>query len=186
MKSNKLILISALALASALVGCASTPQSHARIDFPASEYAKYSLPGDSTVSGDAVIEQYNAAVTHPSNPTHEIFLLPATSYSAQAIDIVFDKCFSLAPPDARQEQYVRRLPTVSNGSFEAKFEFKNVPAGNYWAVDRLTYDLEHTSEKGFRVRLTRVKVESNKNVTDVKIRPPEDNRRGGQFSTTFG
>lgn len=173
------LVASVLALAGSLVGCASTPQSNARIPFPEAEYAKYTVPGDSTVSGDVIIEQYNASVTHPRDPVHEIFLLPATSYAQQTVDIAFFRCDILSPPDARQEQYVRRLAPITNGSFEAKFEFRNVPAGEYWAVDRVNYKADGSpGGVNARVRIVKIVVAAHQDLRNVKIRTPPDQRHG--------
>lgn len=178
----------AVAATAVLYGCASAPNQHARIPFPVEEYAAYKATGDSTVSGDAVIERYNEVVTKPRNPVHRFFLLPATSYSQQAVDIAFNPCYRIAPPDPRQEQYVRRLPPMSNGTFEAKFEFKNVPAGEYYAVDQLLYEVSGSSPDGIghRVRYQKITVTEHQNLTNVQIRPPVDTRHGGQSCRTFG
>lgn len=177
---------SALALAAITVGCATTQRFHERMPFPVEEYASYEATGDSTVSGTATIERYKPEVSNARNPVHEIFLLPMTSYSWQAVDIAFVPCYRLAPPDPRQEQYVRRLPLIKNGSFVVNFEFKNVPAGKYFVVDRVTYDVDNSPDKTkFRVRAEKITVVAHKDNLNVQVKPPEDTRMGGEGCVDF-
>jgi hypothetical protein len=177
----------ALAVVAVMAGCASGPTLHKRMPFPVEEYAGYAATGDSTVSGTATIERYNVEVTNPRNPVHEFMLLPITSYSLQALDIAWVPCFGLEPPDPRQEQYVRRIPPIANGSFVVDFEFKNVPAGKYFVVDRVTYDVSGASPTGksFRARIAKVTVEPHKDNLNVDVRTPPDSRNGGESCTDF-
>lgn len=175
-------VLATIAFFSTLCGCAITPPSHARIPFPVEEYKQFKPTGDSTVRGTAYIEKYRAV---SKNPVHHIFLLPDTSYSAQAYEIAFLACYNLALPDQRQEQYVRRLEPIANGTFQADFEFTNVPAGRYYVVDRVVYESEGTPDGGHRVRLTKVTVVEHQNLRGVEVRPPADDRQGGQSCRSF-
>lgn len=177
-------LMAVLTMSSAIFGCASTPRYHERIPFPVGEYSQFKASGTSTVQGDAVMDKSGR---DPSKPVHHFYLLPVTSYSLQAEKIAYEQCRNLEPADPRQEQYVRRLEPISNGSFDAKFEFKNVPAGNYYVIDSVTFAMGGNAiDEGHFVRFKKISVIDHENVIGVEIRSPADFRMGGTFCRSFG
>lgn len=196
--SRHIAILSLAVTVLAIAGCAVPAPIYVapRMPFPVDEYAKLATTGTSTVSGTATIERYNIEVTNPRDPVHNFMLLPITSYSKQAYDTVYTSCHRIAEPDPRQEAYVRRLPPVRNGSFTASFEFKNVPPGDYWLMDRAIYKVSGPSPVqtvdgvtdsgiGFRVRLKRIKVEEGKDITNIALQTPKDERHGGQSCFTL-
>ena len=99
-----------------------------RIPFPIEEYQK--LPkmgtGTATVRGQAFLKTRGGDVKYAAG--NEIHLLPITSYSNQWYREAILPNRPMAKYDPRYKQYI----TTIMGDGEGRFEFKNVPAGNYY------------------------------------------------------
>lgn len=111
-------------------GCVEPVQLVQRIPFPVEEYRK--LPkmgtGTATIQGQAFLKTRGGDVKYAAG--NEIYLLPVTSYSNQWYRVSLEWPKKAINPiyDPRYKQYI----TTVIGDGEGRFEFKNVPAGDYY------------------------------------------------------
>lgn len=103
-----------------------------RIEFPENEYAQLKSIGSSVVRGQAFLKTMGGDVKFAAGG--EILLNPVTSYSNQWFDAYLNQ-ESIAPHDPRLMQYIRT--TIGDGS--GRFEFKNVPSGEYYLAAEVTW-----------------------------------------------
>ncbi|MFS0827627.1 hypothetical protein [Pseudomonas phoenicis] len=128
------IALSALA-AVALYGCAPVPtqQNVHYPPFPEAEYQTLPRIGDATVTGQVFLKTRGGDVKVGAGS--EIQLFPVTSYSK-----VFYKAYQsklpIDTPDPRVRQYTFRTQADATGSFD----FKQVPAGQYYIGGLVTWE----------------------------------------------
>jgi hypothetical protein len=99
-----------------------------RIEFPLSEYTMLNTEGTGVVKGQAFLKTRGGDVKTAAG--NEIQLNPVTSYSNQWYKDSYLQNKPLTEPDLRYLGYI--LTTIADA--EGKFEFINVPSGEYYLV----------------------------------------------------
>lgn len=114
-------------------GCA-TLQPVERMPFPEDEYNALPTTGTGTVAGQAFLKTVGGDVKTAAGNT--VILNPVTSYSEQAY-AAFSAGRQLDPvePDTRLYKYART--TTADG--EGRFEFSNVPPGEYFIATSVVW-----------------------------------------------
>jgi hypothetical protein len=106
-----------------------------RIPFPVEEYEK--LPkiesGTAIVKGQAFLRTMIGEVRYAAGS--EVMLNPITSYSRQWYTESYLPSRLIADADPRLWDYV----VHTQADAEGRFEFRNVPAGEYYAVTKLIW-----------------------------------------------
>lgn len=117
-----------------LTACSSV-KSVQRIPFPENEYAQLIKEGRSTVKGQIFMKTVGGDVKYGAG--EEVFLNPVTSYSKQWYEVNYLGRKPLSPKesDSRLKDYMKIKQTNGSG----QFEFKNIPAGEYYVVSRVTW-----------------------------------------------
>jgi hypothetical protein len=180
---TKSLLVTACVLTATLSGCASGNVSfHPRTPFIQSEYLKYQTPGTSTVSGTVSFEPYR----NPNSDyktfdiVQKVFLLPATSYEDAAFKQAYTYNYNIEPADPRRAQYVRRSTSNELGHFE----FKNVPAGDYYIIRVAEKSVDYKSERGFEIGATLITVLPRQNLIGQTFQWAH-NDQAGQNASIF-
>ncbi len=134
-KANRKIL-AALVVSAVLSGCVTqqVKPTVERIAFPESEYIQLKATGSSVVRGQAFLKTRGGDVKVAAG--EEVQLNPVTSYSNQWFEEHYSKQNPIALGDPRQQQYIRKK--IADGS--GRFEFKDVPAGEYYVVAIVTWE----------------------------------------------
>lgn len=120
-----------------LGGCASAPGVFSEIQrppFPEAEYAQLPREGDGVVTGQVFMRTVGGDVIVGAGS--EVILNPVTSYST----FWYENDYSaggrrLSPHDPRADAWI--ITTQADG--EGRFTFRNVPAGDYYVVSRVTW-----------------------------------------------
>ena len=153
-----------------MLGCSPAYQYPSRIPFPIEEYEK--LPaidsGTATIRGQAFLKTVDGTVKYAAGCT--ILLNPVTSYSnqwyneyhlsiqrrtnaarkdffagmavaSQHMDWNLIEWKKISRPDYRLENYVAKA--IADG--EGRFEFENVPAGEYYVATSITWGVPQVS-----------------------------------------
>lgn len=105
-----------------------------RVAFPDAEYAALPVKGTATVRGQAFLKTRGGDVKTAAG--EEVILNPVTSYSQQWFDVAYVGGRELKEPDARYSEYQRRKVADAEG----RFQFSDVPAGEYFVVARVVWD----------------------------------------------
>lgn len=175
-------LFTVCALANILLGCASTGPVpfHARTPFIESEYLKYQEPGTSTVEGTVSFEPFKNPKSNYKtfDVIQKVFLVPATSYEDEAAIQAYKYNYNIEPADPRRAQYVRR----SLASDAGKFEFKNVPAGDYYIVRVAEKSVDYKSDRGFQIGVERITVVAQQNLIGLDLHWAHNNQSGQNAS----
>jgi hypothetical protein len=114
-------------------GCQETPPV-ARIPFPQAEYAALPKTGTGVVRGQAFLKTRGGDVKTAAGSL--VWLNPATSYAEQWYEVGYLKDSPLEPVDPRVRQY--NLETVADA--EGRFEFRNVPPGDYFLATQVVWE----------------------------------------------
>jgi hypothetical protein len=123
----------ALLLATALTfsSCSSGPQQRITT-FIESEYVAYGGAGTSAITGEAFLRMIDGSLRKCTG--FPVLLNPATTYSAEWYERSIVGGIPLEAADPRALKFLRQ--TV--GDSEGKFEFRNLPPGDYYAVCVIT------------------------------------------------
>ena len=129
-------LLTVVTVSSILFGCAVQPAKPTvqRIPFPENEYIQLKAIGTGVIKGQAFLKARGGDVKVAAG--EEIQLNPVTSYSTQWFQEHYLSQNPIAPEDSRQQKYIRKK--IADGS--GRFEFKNIPAGDYYVVAVVTWE----------------------------------------------
>ena len=137
----------------ALLGTVGCAPNRGPVDRPAqfdpAEYAPYDQPGTSVVEGQAFLRIRFGEIRYGAGS--EVYLSPVTSYSkewwsqATARDVKFS-----SGPDARASKYTK----VAVADLEGRFSFAELPAGDYFVVSSVFWEVPDTD--GLRLTGSRV------------------------------
>ena len=120
-------------------GCMESVQTVKRIPFPVEEYRE--LPkmgtGTATVRGQAFLKTRGGDVKYAAG--NEILLFPVTSYSDQWYRVLLE--FPTKILDKTSDPRYSKYVTTMTGDGEGNFEFKNVPAGNYYLSTTILWEV---------------------------------------------
>ncbi|HTK87660.1 MAG TPA: hypothetical protein VL329_08000 [Nitrospiraceae bacterium] len=123
----------ALLFATALTLSSCSTASQQRITtFIESEYLPYGDDGTSTITGEAFLRMMDGSLRKCTG--FPVLLNPATTYSAEWYERNVVGGIPLEPADPRALKFLRQ--TV--GDSEGKFEFRNLPPGEYYAACVIT------------------------------------------------
>jgi len=156
----KTVVVATVALA--LASCATLePKPPAeRVAFPEYEYAAIGVNGTATVRGQAFLRTRGGDVKTAAG--EQVLLNPVTSYSRQWYEVAYLGGRALTEPDPRYWQYIRRTVADADG----RFAFSNVPAGRYYVVTRVVWEVstgyELAAQGGFVVK--EISVEEGENL----------------------
>lgn len=100
-----------------------------------SEYTPYGVPGTSTITGQAFLKTRGGDVKFGAGCV--IWLNPVTTYSKEWYEKSVIKGYMLSEADPQTEKY--HWETIADGF--GNFEFKNLPAGNYYIACNITWQV---------------------------------------------
>jgi hypothetical protein len=135
-------LICCIVVALYACGCETAVPPVARIPFPEEEYAALPKTGTGIVKGQAFLRTRGGDVKTAAGS--EMRLNPVTSYSQQWYSVNYEAYLLrqgtagpvLGPPDPRLAKYI----LLTTGDGEGRFEFKNVPPGDYYLVTEVWWE----------------------------------------------
>ena len=129
-------IIKLLGVVSAIifVGCKSLYPTVPRISFPLSEYKALKQKGTGIIKGQAFLKTRGGDVKKAAG--NIVMLNPVTSYSHQWYNVSYLQQKNIAQPDLRNERYI--IKTIADA--EGKFEFIDVPPGNYYLVTHVFWE----------------------------------------------
>ena len=126
-----------------------------RTTFDPSEVAFFNETGTNSVKGSAFIRQQGGGVV--SCAGNEVYLIPQGTYSTERMGIIYGKTssagFNLAGWRGRQmpvppvDAY-RSHQRETTCDIDGKFEFRNIAAGSYFVVTRVTWTISHSTQGG--------------------------------------
>ena len=117
----------------ALAACVAPIQR--KVEFDPAEYEPYAGDGDSTVRGQAFVKTRGGEVKYGAgNPVQ---LTPATTYSREWYVHGVLPGRRMTPADHRERQYVR----TKRADAEGRFEFKSLPAGEYYVTCEIEWEV---------------------------------------------
>lgn len=93
-----------------------------------SEYAPYAGQGTGSLIGQAFLKTRGGDVRYAAG--NDVYLNPVTSYSTEWFDVAIRGGQPISEGDPRVQAFTRT--TVADG--EGRFEFNNLPAGDYYVV----------------------------------------------------
>jgi len=134
---KKLIVTMVVLAGLCVAGCA-VNQPIQRVPYPVEEYAR--LPkigtGSATVRGQGFLKTMIGEVRYAAG--NQVFLTPVTSYSTQWYDVTgnwqldyFHQYWPKFEPE-NSDPRIQDYKAVTTADGEGRFEFKNVPAGEYY------------------------------------------------------
>src|SRR2546426_126519 len=123
-----------LILVASLAGCNSVSRT---VAFDEAEFAPFAGPGDGTVSGRIVLTRIGEEQQVGAGST--VYLTPVTRYTTEWYEQAIVKRVPLADNDPRLRKYQRTTTTDARGNYE----FKNVPAGDYYLTCLVTTTNQH-------------------------------------------
>lgn len=105
-----------------------------RMSFPEAEYTVLPATGTARIEGQAFLKTIGGDVKTAAG--NAVYLNPVTSYSEQwYASYVTGRPLDPAEPDPRLSKYIRE--TTADG--EGRFEFADVPAGEYFVTTRVVW-----------------------------------------------
>ncbi len=111
--------------------------------FIEAEYLPYAADGTASVSGEAFSVTRGGDVVRGAGC--EVWLWPATAYTAEHIDIGLMNGRQLSPPiDKRFAKYTRKTVADSSG----RFAFVRIPAGRYFLLCHITLYVPSLGDAG--------------------------------------
>ena len=127
-----------------LLGCTSTVKQS--VPFDETQLTPYLAEGTATITGSAFLKTKGGEVKLGAGNTVKLF--PATDYFKERVKLAGTlKAFQqLEGYDSRLNKYVRTTTADAQGNFE----FKDVPAGEYYASCSITWQIR----SGYGVRTT--------------------------------
>lgn len=124
---KKILLIGLFAVV--VAGCAEQQIYQRRMEFIEEEYAPYDNTGTGKIIGQAFMKTAGGDVKYGAGNT--VSLNPVTSYSKEWFNLtVSHGMTNISGADPRVYKYYRK--TIADG--EGRFEFENLPAGEYYIV----------------------------------------------------
>jgi hypothetical protein len=138
-------LIGFVIVLSCVCGCETSPKPVARIPFPQAEYAALPKTGTGIVRGQVFMRTRGGDVK--TGAGLEVVLNPVTSYSQQWYEVQYKATQGaliqkIENPDPRLAQYRRETTADAEG----RFEFKNVPPGDYFVVGLVVWEAPSSSQ----------------------------------------
>lgn len=138
-----------------LTGCAIAPPTEVPISAPfsKSEVAWFERAGESKVEGSAFLRTKGGAVKTCAG--YEVQLFPYSAYAAERVSFIYGNetsghlfgprhAWKFIPDDP--EYYKVNKQTVCNSKGE--FEFENLPAGEYFIIAQVTWDIGKVFDEG--------------------------------------
>lgn len=146
--------------ASFLTGCAGIQQRNhvLSVPFEADEARAMLDPGPNTVSGSSLIRQAGGGiVTCAGNP---VFLLPATAYADERVNIIYGNYQSGYVPYAGllnhsftpDDPEYKNLTEQTRCDAQGNFEFTNVADGEFYVHTLVTWSVNYTTQGGGLMR----------------------------------
>lgn len=118
------------------MGCMGFVKPVQRIPFPIEEYQ--ALPpidsGTATITGQAFMKTRGGDVKYAAGV--EICLMPVTSYSNQW----YDESYLVSKPITQYDSRYRQYIGTTMGDGEGRFEFVDVPAGDYYLSASIVWE----------------------------------------------
>ena len=115
-------------------GCAVAPVAR-KAYFDEAEYKPYAETGTGIIVGQAFLKTRGGDVKYGAGCT--VILNPVTGYSTEWFEKTIQRGIRLEEPDYRVKKYVRQ--TIGDG--EGRFEFENLPAGNYYLACPIFWEI---------------------------------------------
>ncbi len=103
--------------------------------FNEADFAEYKKAGASAISGQAFLITVGGDVKYGAG--NQVNLYPYTSYVQEVLSMKKRPNYRIKNEDTRWMQYAKT--TIADG--QGKFEFKNIPAGNYLLECSLTWQV---------------------------------------------
>lgn len=168
------VLLLAVPLA-ILAGCASNPfinTVETKETFNSKEASYILKNGNSTIEGNAFLKQSGGGIVTCAG--NEVNLIPVNAYSTERINSLYKDGFASAytmsitvfDPEHPQEYIDNTRKTMCNS--EGKFEFKNVPRGEYYVQVPVYWKVGYQYQGGGLVE--KVSVKSNDNISLIMSR----------------
>jgi hypothetical protein len=118
-----------------IIGCVAAIQPIGS-SFNYEEYSHYAKSGTSTVVGQAFLKTRGGTVKFGAG--ENVYLIPNTTYTREAINKGYLKRGVLmAGVDPRLNNFIRTTVADGNGNFE----FYNLPAGSYWLLCDIRWEV---------------------------------------------
>ena len=105
------------------------------VPFNEADFEPYVGEGTSTILGTAYMRNRSGEVEAAAAQLIE--LIPVTPYTQERFEFALDPSKRLEPRDLRLDRHIRRM--VADG--EGRFAFRSIPAGDYFVVCTLTFDV---------------------------------------------
>jgi len=122
-------------LATLLVGCVATIPQKRSATFNPAEYEPYLKKGSAIITGQAFMKTRGGDVKYGAG--NLVYLSPRTTYSDEFYQRVILQGGNLQKADDRVMLYIRTTQADGSGSFE----FKDVPAGEYYAYCPIVWEV---------------------------------------------
>ena len=125
-----------------------------RTTFDPSEVAFFNETGTNSVKGSAFIRQQGGGVV--SCAGNEVYLIPQGTYSTERMGIIYGKTSSAGFNSARGGRQMPVPPVDAYRShqrettcdIDGKFEFRNIAAGSFFIITRVTWTISHSTQGG--------------------------------------
>ena len=144
----KAILLTVVA-ASLMAGCASRkPIVVPHVPFDVAEYEAFSRPGTGVIKGQVFAKTIGGDVKKGAG--NSVTLMPATKYREGWYWQAKNQGRAMPPGDSRHLQYDQTKVTDGEG----RFEFKDIPAGQYYLVSQISWETVSSNQYSRRLGLT--------------------------------
>jgi len=136
--------------------------------FDEQDFAQYAAAGTSSIVGQAFLKTRGGDVKLGAG--NEVLLCPVTPYSTEYFERQVVREEQLQPPDERILRYFKS--TVADAS--GRFEFKNLPAGEYFLGCKITWEVQGVAgtETVGGAAYARVRVDSGEVAKVILTRRP--------------
>ncbi len=124
-------------------------------EFPEPQYSQLTKTGRTELAGQAFLKTRGGEVRYAAG--NSVFLEPATKYAKDYYKGQGLNPYPLSAADTRAAAYSR----TTTADAEGRFEFKDVPAGDYFLVTSVTWEVAGRRQGGTLVKQVRVNNEPN-------------------------